>query len=149
MDLLSHLLSALVQGMVAIVLAFIVWLCHRGGAHLLKRPGAHFGSWSGLRRSKLSWPVLWGIWIGAGVIGLLFQLLAAALSDDFAQLSASTPQHQLADGGLALALVGGLAYAVVTTGFSEELLFRGVLARRLRLPLNEGPVQELADLLAR
>jgi len=117
--------------MVALVMAFIVWLSHRGWAHLLKRPGAHFGPWCGLRRSQLSWPLLMGIWVGAGALALLFQLLATALSEDFARLSASTPQHQLAEQGLVIALVGGLAYAVVQTGFSEELLFRGVLARRL------------------
>jgi membrane protease YdiL (CAAX protease family) len=126
--MLSLLVSAIVQGLFAVLLAGFFWVGHRGIAFVLKRDGQKPWVWSGLVRSTrpARLPAFFCAFLVAGVLGrFALHHWMGPLGDG------SDPILEVANlGSLPLVLVGAVLYGVVKTGFSEELFFRGVVGRR-------------------
>jgi uncharacterized protein len=81
------------------------------------------------------------IFLGLALFGILSTFLEFRFSDEFQQLlkSKSSPYGAILQNGWGpLAVVQGLIYCFIQAGGSEEILFRGLIARRLVAAL--GPV---------
>ena len=84
----------------------------------------------------------------------LFSLLMSALerflglSEHMVELTKTGPVAQLAQiEPSSAAIVAGLSYAFVRTGGSEELLFRGLIYKRLIQWFGDGPANLIQSLL--
>lgn len=119
--LLSSIVSALLQALLFAAIPFVWWF-------VSARKQVGFWRWIGLYRPRF----------GAGRTAVLVALVALAISvgsglalfSVFAEQSVETAVSEFAGlGGAALLPI--LFYAVVQTGFSEEVVFRGFLLKRL------------------
>jgi len=150
MELVSIFLSGVAQCLLALVIAALFWAGHRGVARLRRRPGEGFGKWCGLRLpgrglGELILLVLAGAVVGAGVTAA-FWFLVPGYADLFSG-EHSPAVRFLGLGSPALFFLAALVHGVLGTGFWEELLFRGVLARRLMSWLGVVPGNILQALL--
>jgi uncharacterized protein len=116
----ASLISALLQAGLVLALAGLVYLAFG------RRKGS-FGDYVGLKRAPLR-AVLIGAAIGlAGAIALLSIPGVAEMSS-----GRGTVTGEAVHEGVSAAMLAGLAIsALIKTSFSEELLFRGLIGKRL------------------
>ncbi|EZH64842.1 CPBP family intramembrane glutamic endopeptidase [Geomicrobium sediminis] len=122
MDLTSLILSSILQVLLFTSIPFIFWL-------LTARKDVKFFGYIGLHRIKMNTSVLK---YSAYLIGMIFLMLAiiglmavSGLSD-----SSDIAIAQFAGYGI-VAIIPALFYAFIQTGLSEEIFFRGFVAKRL------------------
>ena len=116
----SAILSALVQVLAVLAIAFLAWLAAR-------RANPSFFRFVGLTRAP---PMV----VAAGAVTGLAVALAALLIPGVAEFAgrAGTSAHQAGQsGGLAALLVIAAFRALIQTSLSEEILFRGLIGRNL------------------
>lgn len=128
-SLIGPILSAFLQASVFLGLAGLLWGAALGVARLRGRPPSPFRSWAGLVRGGLGPLALLGLALGGCAYGAAVVLLAGGTG--LHTLLMAGPQAELVRELGPLALVAGLFYGFLKTGFSEELIFRGVLGGRL------------------
>lgn len=131
MNLLSLVLSSIVQAAAALALAALAWGLHRGRCALRRRPGEPFRRWCGLVAPSCPLRTIGLLALLFGLYGALAFIAARHLMPDFDILASSSMAHVARLPGLPSFLLGAFVYAFLQTGFAEELLFRGVIARRL------------------
>lgn len=143
---MQFVLSGLLQATVAISVAFILYCGHALIAALRGRDRQHWSRWSGLHLPSEPGSAV-GYFLAFFVVGCGFAFATRFLVPDYLEMARQTPQHQIAALPVGVMLLAAPIYAFVTTGFSEELLFRGVLAKRLIDWLGYGPGNGLQALL--
>jgi uncharacterized protein len=134
MDLLSVVLSCLVQSLLVLLLVFLVWVGHALLSLALKKTRHGFRRWCGLVGTGRSTVELVGIVVVAAFTGALLTSVAYLAIPGQAEFVGSVHSPAVKYGALGsplLIVVAVLAYGFVGTGFWEELFFRGVIARRL------------------
>lgn len=126
----QYLLNGIVQATVALILVTILY---GTGALVARFRGTALPTWS--RWLGLYWPphpqeslFFFGLFFAFGVV---IAGLSVWFIPGYTTLAQKTPQAIIAASPLVTLLVAAPVYAFVTTGFSEELFFRGVLAKRL------------------
>lgn len=116
------LISALIQLGVFSLVPFVVWLVMRR----LTRTEESFFSWVGLKRIRTDgairfWLLFFAIFAGVCLVSILMIPLIIGDSDS------ATSRF---DGQGASAIPSILIFAVIQTGLSEEILFRGFIGKR-------------------
>lgn len=127
---MQFLIKSAFQAGAALLLATVCWGLHRLVAGLRGRRPERWSVWLGLTQppSLRLGLVLFAAFLA---IGALVAVLSQALVPGHDALARESPQWAIAEQPLAGLLLAAPAYAFLMTGFSEELLFRGVLAKRL------------------
>ena len=126
----QYVVNGIVQAIVAVILASAFYLGH---VFLARARGSQRQSWSrwlGLHappNGRDAW-IFFAAFLG---IGAVMALVTRFLLPGCQEMAAQTPQHAIATLPLTGLAVAAPMYAFVQTGFSEELIFRGVLAKRL------------------
>ena len=134
MDLVSVVLSCLVQSLVILFFVFLLWSGHVLLTALRKKKRTGFGVWSGLVSTRRSFAELVGVAVVAVVVGAGLSTFAYLWVPGQAGFVASehSPAVKYAAFGSPLWIgIAVLAYGYLGTGFWEELFFRGVIAKRL------------------
>ncbi len=135
---MDFVVKSFVQAGVVALIVSVLWLLHRALAAVRKRPGEPWHVWLGLTRppSLRLGLALFGAFLA---IGVLFALVSHTLVPGHDAVAQKSPAFRISQLSPAARLAAAPAYAFVMTGFSEELLFRGFLGRRLMRWLGEGP----------
>jgi membrane protease YdiL (CAAX protease family) len=128
--LLDEIVSAVLQVGVALILALVAWLITIGVLRLRRRDAPSFTRYVGLiapRPRAMLWALVATIVFGAATIAL-FKFTALA---DLATAS-NTVGGRIRAMGVSAETAGVIAItAFVKTALSEEIVFRGLLAKRL------------------
>ncbi len=135
---MDFVVKSFVQAAVVVVVVSVLWLLHRALAAIRKRPAEPWHVWLGLTRppSLRLGLALFGAFLAVGV---LLALASHVLVPGHDAVGQKSPAFRVAQMPLAARLAAAPAYAFVMTGFSEELLFRGVIGKRLMGWLGQGP----------
>ena len=123
-------INAIVQAIVALIIAGIAYGVH---VILARRSGTErqtFLRWTGLHLPPKPIHGLLYL-VGFIVVGFASVWLQRVLQPSFAEMAQNTPQWRIAGFAPGALLVAAPMYAFVQTGFSEELIFRGLLGKRL------------------
>lgn len=134
MSLAEHLSSALSQVAVVFGLGCLIygiqWLFFR---HRLE--GQSVLKYLGLASGRAQFDkTFWGIWLGLVVFAALSLVLEFRFSEAFRQLllSDTSPYGKILKAGFdSTAILKALIYSFIQASFAEELLFRGLIAKRL------------------
>ena len=133
-DSLTELSSGLLQLLSAIVIAAFFWLIHRAIRSIRKQSHESFRGWIGFVKPV---DTLRGRLLLVGGL-TLFSLLVSLIEHAFGmygELRALVQTGPVADMARiepsSAATIAGLSYAFLKTGGSEEVLFRGLLYKRL------------------
>jgi uncharacterized protein len=132
--LLGPFVSAVAQVFLALLLAGIAYLAARTLAGLLGRAPPPLGRWLGLLPPGRPASHLVLVVLAAAALGSALTWGGHTFIPGYAELVTGTaaPYGKTARlGSPAVVLAGVALYAFVQTAISEELLFRGVVARRL------------------
>ncbi len=134
MSIAEHLASAFGQATVAFGIGSLIygifWFFFRrslGGQSLFKYLGLAF------ERNQFD-RTFWAIWIGSTAFAVLSVMLELRLSEAFRQLllSESSPYGKILKTGIdSTAILKALIYCFLQASLAEELLFRGLIAKRL------------------
>lgn len=127
---MQFLIKSFVQAGAALLLATVCWGLHRLLAGLRGRGPERWSVWLGLTPPP-SLRLGLALFAAFLAIGALVAVLGHSLVPGYDALARESPQWAIAQQPLAGLLLAVPAYAFLMTGFSEELLFRGVLAKRL------------------
>ncbi|MFQ5524959.1 MAG: lysostaphin resistance A-like protein [Thermoanaerobaculia bacterium] len=135
---MQFLFKSLIQAGVVLLLVTFFWSLHRLLAKLRKRDSEAWHVWLGLTKppSVRLGLILFAVFFGVGAV---LPALAQWLIPGYEKIVKASPQFKIANGPLASLLVAAPAYAFVMTGFSEELLFRGVIGKRFIQWLGATP----------
>jgi membrane protease YdiL (CAAX protease family) len=134
--MIAALISALLQAGLVLAIAALVWVA-------FGRRKAKFGDYVGLKRAPAR-----SILIGAaiGLIGALAILSFPGVSE--MNEGRGTVTGEALHGGVSAGMLAGLAVAaLIKTSFSEELLFRGLIGKRLIAWLGFGVGNAIQALL--
>ncbi len=134
---MHFVVKSLVQAGVILLLATLIWGLYRGVARLRRRQAEGWSVWLGLTRPP-SWRLGLTLFAVFLAVGALFSLSSHSLVPGHDAVIRESPAFKIANLPLASLILAAPAYAFVMTGFSEELLFRGLLAKRLIRWLGVG-----------
>ncbi len=134
---MDFIVKSLVQATVGLILATVFWGFHRLVARLARRPGEGWRRWLGLHppASPRLGLALFAVFV---VVGAVLPVLARLLVPSYEAVARASPQFAIAEQTAGPRLLAAIAYAFVMTGFTEELLFRGVVAKRLMAWLGDA-----------
>lgn len=118
--MMNSLISAILQVMLFSVIPFIWWLC-------TARKKQPFLTWIGLQKPIIVHKGRYAMYIVLSIFTMLIPSFALVFFYIDRSLLAA---NQFAGLGVA-AVIPALFYAIIQTGLSEELLFRGFLLKRL------------------
>jgi len=138
--------AGFVQALVALIVASFFYLGHVAVAAARRQERQPWARWLGLYLPDEPGRA-WRYFAALFAIGAGFALVTRFLLPDYLAMAEQTPQHNIAALPWATMLLAAPTYAFVTTGFSEELIFRGVLAKRLMAWFGEEPGNALQALL--
>ncbi len=134
MTIYEYVFSALSQVAVVIGVACLIygfhWLFfrrHLAGQSLYKYLGLNS------TRTQID-KVFWAIWFGLTTFAILSIIIEFRFSETFRQMlmSDSSPYGKILKTGFdSTTILKGLIYCFIQASFSEELLFRGLIAKRL------------------
>ena len=127
---MQFVINGFTQAAAAVVLASLFYLGHVVIARFRGKERQAWNRWLGLYKPPRAGEALLYLVACLG-IGGGFALMTRFLVPDYLEMAQQTPQHQIAALPFGVMLLAAPTYAFVTTGFSEELIFRGVLAKRL------------------
>lgn len=123
----SHILSAVFQATIVLAIVGLCWVGHRIIQKLRGQLPTDFASWSGLQRTHQSRNETLSLVLSGVVSGIIFGWL---LFDPSSSVSQHNAHYDVANQPPLIAISLGLAYGYLKTGFSEELLFRGLIGKR-------------------
>ncbi|MFO7969556.1 MAG: CPBP family intramembrane glutamic endopeptidase [Candidatus Izemoplasmatales bacterium] len=120
MGILTNLVSSIIQVIIFSIIPFIWWL-------VSNRNESSFLEWIGIKKITIQNKKKYVMTFGFILILLVFSSL---LIIPFFINSSDMATSQFINQGI-VALIPALIYAFIQTGLSEEILFRGFLAKRL------------------
>lgn len=129
--------KSVAQAVGGLVVATVFWLLYWVVFRLRRRKPQRWSVWLGLHRppSLRLGLILLGAFLAVGVV---IPALSHWLVPGHDAMAATSPQFKIAQLPPGSLLAAALAYAFLMTGFTEELLFRGLLGKRLIHWLGEG-----------
>lgn len=120
MGILTNLVSSIIQVIIFSIIPFIWWL-------VSNRNKSSFLEWIGIKKITIQNKKKYVITFG---FILIFFIFSSLLIIPFFINSSDMATSQFINQGI-VALIPALIYAFIQTGLSEEILFRGFLAKRL------------------
>ncbi len=135
--MIDFIVGGFVQAGVALLLASLLYVGSVGWRRARGQRSETWSRWTGLHLPPRPADGIF-FFVSFFLIGAGFALLTRFLVPDYLEMARQTPQHRIAELSWFGFAMAAPVYAFITTGFSEELLFRGVLAKRLMAWLGTG-----------
>ena len=128
---MQFLVNAVFQVAVVVLLVTLFWLGHAIFARRRRQKPEPWARWLGLH---LPPKVLRRLWLFPAVFAIAWLsvfIQQQLLADGFMTFAVNTPAYKVSrTAGLDL-LLGAIAYPFITSALSEEIFFRGLIAKRM------------------